>query len=371
MENHHKTEKLKALFHTICDYLHGMEQICPVPSHSKLLDEWEDAIRQQWKDTFDEDGAGRKAEQVFEAVLAFRREVHLAASYQEHKKTSKEWSWLLTADQVEQRTDDWHKEKVDLLTASEIADIWAGLRTRAALVMSKVPKPDDKFYTTRLAVLRSQGHAMDWGVRYEPVVKEILERDLGVKIAELGRIRHQTITRLAASPDGLITEGPEELKGRLIEIKCPPSREITNTVPFGYWAQMQIQMEVCDRPACEYVEAKFKELTADDPECQGWITLEQNTETQVLRYQYHTTSTPVQNEGFQQLETYGWKLVQMRRVTQHRDPIWFQGVMKDLEAFWADVEGARLGTWIPPPPKPKRVKEEVCRIVDDSAILAE
>jgi hypothetical protein len=358
-------QKMKNLFHTICDFLNDMEQIYPVPSHSKLLDEWEDEVREQWGILFDEENPGRKAQQIFETVLAFRRDVHLAATYQEHRAEQNDWRWLLTAQQVEQRTEDWHKEKIDLLTASEIGDIWSGLRTRARLVMSKVPN-DKPTFTSRLAVQRSQGHAMDWGVRYEPVVKGILEKNLRVSIADLGRIRHKTISRLAASPDGLITDGPEELKGRLIEIKCPPTREITDTVPFEYWAQMQIQMEVCDRPACEYIEVKFIELEAEDPLCEGWISLEQHNETNILQYQYHSSAHPLISENYSILETYGYRVGHLRQVTQHRDPIWFQGIQNDLQQFWTDVEGARSGSWIPPPPRVKRVKETICKIVDDS-----
>jgi hypothetical protein len=357
-------QKMKQLFHTICDFLNDMEQIYPVPSHSKLLDEWEDEVREQWSILFDPTGPGRKAQQIFETVLAFRRDVHLAATYQEHRTEQSDWQWLLKTQQVEQRTEDWHKEKIDLLTASEIGDIWAGPRTRARLIMSKVPN-DNPPFTSRLAVQRSQGHAMDWGVRYEPVVKMRLEKDLGITITDLGRIRHKTISRLAASPDGLITDGPEELQGRLIEIKCPPTREITDTVPFDYWAQMQIQMEVCDRPACEYVEVKFVELEADDPLCEGWISLEQHNETNILRYQYHSTPTPLGSEEYSVLETYGYKIENLRQVTQHRDSIWFQGIQNDLQQFWTDVEGARSGTWIPPPPRVKKVKEEVCKIMDE------
>ncbi len=362
-----KKEKIKHMFHTVCEFLNTMEQICPVPAHQKLLDNWETEIREQWELTFDDEKPSRKAQQVFEAVLAFRREVHEAAIFQQPTQPthSNEWSWLLTTQQVEQRTENWHKEKWDLLTASEIGDIWAGERTRARLVMAKVPN-DNPPFTQRLAVLRSIGHAMDWGVRYEPVVKEYLQKELGIVITDLGRIRHKTISRLAASPDGLITEGPAELVGRLVEIKCPPTRKITEEVPFDYWAQMQIQMEVCDRPACEYVEVKFEELEANNPECQGWITLERHTETQEYRYQYHTIQTPEQKEGYEQLETYGWKIVQVRRVTQHRDPTWFRGIQADLQKFWDDVEGARSGTWIPPPPRVKRVKDQKCLIVEET-----
>jgi hypothetical protein len=212
---------------------------------------------------------------------------------------------------------------------------------------------------------------MDWGVRYEPVVKQILEDTLGAKIQELGRIRHRKDPRVAASPDGLITEcAKPELIGSLVEIKCPPTRVINDKIPFEYWCQMQLQMEVCDRPSCEFVEVKFKELDADavpTHPLHGWITLEGNQETMDMRYVYSQVSES--EAGWAEIEKYQWEAVQIRRVTLQRDPVWFQASQAELEAFWKDVEAARQGTWIPPPKKEKaKAKAEVgCAIVNSES----
>jgi phage-related protein len=32
-----------------------------------------------------------------------------------------------------------------------------------------------------------------------------------------------------------------------------------------------------------------------------------------------------------------------------RDEDWFRKIQPDIEAFWKDVDGARNGTWKPPP----------------------
>jgi putative phage-type endonuclease len=357
-------------FNNICDFLDAVEEIYPIPSHTDLLQTWEEDVREYWFDCLGPEGPSLKEQQMFESVIAFRKVFHSEALFKEADtlQIEKSWEWLLTTTQVEQRTESWYREKENMLTASEIAQIWSGPLTRARLIKSKVPKPDSEYgpFIPRLAVPRAIQSAMDWGVRYEPVVKGILEKKLNLKINDLGRIPHKTIPRLAASPDGLITEGPEELVGRLIEIKCPTSRKIKDDeVPFEYWAQMQIQLEVCDLEACEFVEAKFAETDAEDPTAEGWIALEQNEETSQYKYIYSESPlTEASEEGWNLIESYGWKVVELRRVTQHRDRNWFAGIQKDLEAFWNDVKGAREGTWIPPPPRVKKQKIVKCAIVD-------
>ena len=354
------------LLNNICDFLDTVEEMYPIPSHKDLFITWEEDVREYWFDCLGPEGASLQEQQMFESVLAFRKAFHAEALYKDAEiiPTETSWHWLLTTTQVEQRTDAWYREKENLLTASEIAQIWSGPLTRARLIKSKVPKEVYNPITPRLAVPRSLQTAMDWGVRYEPVVKGILEKRLGIKINDLGRIPHKTISRLAASPDGLITEGPEELVGRLVEIKCPSSRKIKeDEVPFEYWAQMQIQLEVCDLEACEFVEVKFAET---DESAEGWIGLEQKEDSGEYRYQYSETPfAQASEEGWNLIETYGWKVVELRRVTQHRDRNWFSSIQNDLQAFWNDVQGARDGTWIPPPPRVKKQKVVKCVIVDE------
>jgi hypothetical protein len=135
---------------------------------------------------------------------------------------------------------------------------------------------------------------------------------------------------------------------------------------------MQLQMEVCDRPSCEFVEVKFKELDADavpSHSLHGWITLEGNQETMDMRYTYSADSVSQATEGWAEIEKYQWEVVHLRRVTLQRDPVWFQASQGDLEAFWKDVEAARQGTWIPPPKKEKaKAKAKAgCAIVNSES----
>ena len=82
-----------------------------------------------------------------------------------------------------------------------------------------------------------------WGIRFEPIVKQIYQALTGTRVVDLGRLKHKTDKRLAASPDGLIIEGPDQRLSRFVEFKAPVTRKILSIVPEDYMAQMQIQME--------------------------------------------------------------------------------------------------------------------------------
>jgi hypothetical protein len=338
----------------ICAFLQSMEEDHPLTEDNQT--QWCADVKEAWVEQ-----TGESAE-LLNPVLKLRMAAAAAVD--------SGWQWLLTTTQVAQRTADWYDETVNLLTASELGELWKGLRTRAALVLSKVPKaaPLTPRAPPKLSCTRADAGPMDWGVRYEPVVKEILEAKTGQPIIELGRIRHRTLARFAASPDGLFV-GEGDLAGCLLEIKCPPTREITDTIPYGYWCQMQLQMEVCDRPQCMYVEAKFRQGT---DRADGWIAYEVNVNTDEGRYVYGSTppSVPSEDSPWTQVEVYSWELVQLRQVMVPRDRAWFQGTaVPAAEIFWADVEAARAGTWAPilPPPRTPRTPQASprCQIMEE------
>ena len=340
------------------EFLKHYEDLNPLPTNLSFYDLWERDAKELW------DLQVGETHDNLDAVLSFRRQILEEIPFTQISQASHasqapiqddSWKWLITAKQVEQRTSEWYKETKNIITASEISAIWKTPRARAALIMSKVGEAAEISVKRNSAFPRAKTGPMDWGVRYEPVVKQILETTLGAKIQELGRIRHRKHPRVAASPDGLIVEAADpKLVGTLVEIKCPPTRVINDKIPFDYWCQMQLQMEVCDRPSCEFVEVKFKELDEDaavsvtDDALHGWIILEGNQESMDLRYIYSDKATG--EEGWVEIERYQWEVAQLRRVTLARDPVWFQASQGDLEAFWKDVEGARQGTWTPPPP---------------------
>ena len=338
------------MFKQACKYLSSLEAIYPLATHPSYLEPWKASREDMCQ-------FGEKEERVVEAILSFREDIYKESFQSVDRQAIQSWEWLLTVDQMPQRTDEWYLQKARLLTASEISAVWKSVKARNALILSKVNP--QSITSKRLACLKGETSPMDWGVRYEPIVKEILESTMGCKIQDLGRIYHRTIQGLAASPDGLITEGPAEYVGSLVEIKCPTSRPITEDIPFDYWCQMQIQMEVCDIPRCEYVEVKLEQATERayaNPG--GWVTLYVNKETDDMRYEYHSGKEPEHPEWVA-IETYPWILKQIRRSTVLRDTEWFRISKDDITRFWVDVEAVKAGTLQLEGPKKRKVVEEI------------
>lgn len=343
------------------DFVSIHEDVAPLSAHTTTFDSWASQLTSSWEDH------GMVQIPDLEGLLEFREDLLVAAVEQVASDTSApDWQWLLTAPQVEQRTPAWYLQAKTVLTASEIGELFKGPRSLGVLVESKSKFTSESTFTgpSRLAVSRAETKATDWGIRYEPVVKQYLEESLACRIHELGRICHRDPTkRVAASPDGLIVEGPLELTGRLVEIKCPLSREIKFEIPVDYWRQMQLQLECCGLQACEYVEAKFKERSLDEPVSKGciasgYITLIQDSETLENRYIYaRSLDSPSELlPSWSILETYMWDLVHLRRTTVPKDTTWFASLDPHLTQFWTNVEACRNGTWNAPPPRAKKEK---------------
>ena len=312
---------------------------------------------------------------ILEAFLSFRETFQMALQEPEPEPKqmqrqipltpdTESWKWLIHTAQVEQRTQEWYAESKNVLSASEVSKIFKKNRTRDQLIVTKTLEPTH--VSRRLAVEKVVTSPMDWGVRYEPLVKTYLEKTLKCTIQELGRIRHRTQNNIAASPDGLFTscEVYPELIGRLIEIKCPTTRIIKeNDISFEYMCQMQLQMEVCDRPYCEFVEVKFRQPKDESDRSEsaldrGWITLLGNIHTDENRYMYHDTpSVSIEDQDWAAVETYEWELSFLQRVTVPRNTKWFEESQPHFAEFWKDVQAARDGTWQIAPAKERKRKD--------------
>ena len=176
--------------------------------------------------------------------------------------------------QSAQKSAEWHAESRNMLSGHEFGPICVGSRSERYTVLAKKCSPE--IVTTgqsdsRTVFLTSEDgrlSAFRWGWRYEPVARMLFEQYIsemdGVETTVydgLGRIRHPSLPRVGASPDGLIMTGKR--LGRLLEIKCPISRELDNRVPLQYYCQMQLQAEVCDVAAVEYLEVQFSAVRQD------------------------------------------------------------------------------------------------------------
>ena len=149
---------------------------------------------------------------------------------------------------MEQRSEEWFKERLGRLTASRASDAIAkvGTATRRDYAIQLV--------TERLTGLQTKSFtnaAMQWGTEQEPVARAAYEAHTGVFVEQTGFHKHPTIKWLGASPDGFAGSG-------LIEIKCPNSNThvdylISKEVPAKYKPQMLTQLIVTGRTWCDFV----------------------------------------------------------------------------------------------------------------------
>ncbi len=294
---------------------------------------------------------------------------------------------LLKKASTAQRTLEWYKQGQEVLTASQFATITKAPRTRGQLVLEKAKPIEEKDMTTKPLCVRTQDiRAFDWGIRFEPIIKQIYELYTNSKVADLGRIIHPTDNKLAASPDGLVVEG-EKTKGRLVEFKAPISRQIKEEeVPKDYWTQMQIQMEVCGAPQCDYFEVQFsspagikewKEPVSTEENSikihyKGKLYLIGNKETeQPIRY-YYPSDINNENDNNPEdlkddeivLEIIPWFCTGFQLKTIKRDQAWFESMKEPIRKFWEDVASAKEGKFVLPEVTRKR-KAEACLIRDD------
>jgi len=370
----HKFDELtvmlpRQMFQPAADVLSWRDMEVPAPSHPTELSKWKDdtddsigdslpALTEDEKEAFDV--AQLITCRALEKFVLRATAVGWCGLSAEERKVIA--TAVLARPQVPQRTPAWYAQGKQVLTASEFAKLLGSPRAVAQLVQSKaVSLPPTQ--SNRLACMTCEMGPFDWGIRFEPVVKQILEARWGLQIAEAGRILHPADKHIAASPDGIILAATDPARvGRLLEIKCPITRTIGEGIPFDYWCQMQVQMEVTGIDECEYVEVKIDSLgknVTDLSGAEGFVWLLQDPATCVMQYAY--TEAEATAQGLEIIEKIPWRLGGMYAVTVTRDRGWFQQTAEMREAFWGRVEEARLA---PESPRVVVTKEAACLFVD-------
>ena len=264
---------------------------------------------------------------------------------------------LLSRKQTEQRTEEWYKQMSTIISASELGNLFGSPYQRSKFVVSKtVP------YQRRqqdLAVSSSRMSAFDWGIRFEPVVKQIYEHMHHAVVKDLGRMIHQVDPRCCASPDGLVYDAIDPSKiGRLLEIKCPVTRIIDGTIPKDYYHQMQMQLHVTGLHICDYVEASFSSQYNQEPSKEGppyhyygYIALVRRAII-VNGQEFYYVYSPLQcNEDWipivdaeeDVLEIIPWRLYQWSEQIVHKSEEWWRTTHPLIEEFWNDVEKQKQG----------------------------
>jgi hypothetical protein len=285
---------------------------------------------------------------------------------------------LLNRKQIEQRTSEWYAQMNSIISASELGNLFASPRQRAKMVISKTVPYEPRF--APLAVLSDRMSAFDWGIRFEPVVKLIYEHKYNATIKELGRLIHPTYNKCSASPDGLVYECSNSEKiGRLVEIKCPVTREIDGTIPKDYYSQMQMQLHVTQLKLCDYVEAQFSSKYNNIHEkigpglYNGFIALVRYAEMKGDNEFYYIYSPvnigtewqPEIKENEELVEIIPWRLIQWHEKVVTRSEEWWSSIKPIIDQFWEDVEKAKRGEFVvPESTRPaKKPREEKCIII--------
>lgn len=227
---------------------------------------------------------------------------------------------LLAAEYAEQRSQEWLDLRDTMITASDVA---------SAIGESRYESPDafvkKKVLRTKWAGNAATAH----GTLLEPFVRDLYDQKTGRKSHEIGLVQHREYTWLGASPDGVTEDG------LLIEIKCPLTRKIEAKVPKHYLPQVQLQLEITDLDACDFI-------------------------------QYRPAGPPDENGVSHPPEEY---VV----VRVHRDREWFAKHLPAMRAAWDRiVEGRKNGLCelLDEPPEPQFKSEIVCELLPDDESCA-
>lgn len=183
---------------------------------------------------------------ILESIIS--KKDKLIDTYSDRRKKLHQLKLLILP---EQRSPEWYEMRRDKLTASSIASALGKCHftTRDELLLSKI---EEKPY--------EPNPITEHGVKYEDVAIQFYEEMYNTKVVDFGMIPHPEFNAFGASPDGICDDtGNDEYMARMVEIKCPPKRKFTKTVPPHYKYQVQGQLEVCDLDECDFFQVKISD----------------------------------------------------------------------------------------------------------------
>jgi putative phage-type endonuclease len=241
----------------------------------------------------------------------------------------------------DQRSAQWHAKRGEMITASEVYQIFSTPEARRAVMMRKLEPPSQGDGSNPIPALL-------WGTRFEPVAKKLYEEQTKCTILDVSCVQHRKYSFLGASPDGLIVPKEDDPRryGRLVEFKCPMSRQPKDEIPIGYWHQMQMQMECTEIDECEYVEFRFKQVPSSE-----WS---RSTETKGSFAVYEDGRVVYDvSDMSDDYQVVYWILQSVKQVFVPQDPKWLHDHIQDLHIFWTLVlDHRKQGTKPEAPPKP-------------------
>lgn len=173
---------------------------------------------------------------------------------------------LMSIPKIEQRSEEWHKTRKGIVTASEFAQALgkAKFGTQRQWFQKKSGYEEDKF--------NPSSPPLKWGTMFEQVAGDIYCQRYACSMHEFGLIKHPRIKHFGASPDGINNFGI------MVEIKCPYQRKITGEIPQQYYFQIQGQLDTCGLEECDYVECEFIEYHS----LEDWIRYPHDSEVGII-----------------------------------------------------------------------------------------
>jgi putative phage-type endonuclease len=169
---------------------------------------------------------------------------------------------LMIIPQPDQKTEAWYKFRHGIMTASAIGKIFSTDAQRNSLIYEKCRPFEQNAAGQHMS--NSVNSPLHWGNKYEHVSIMVYNHMYNTTVVEFGCIPHPKYKCIGASPDGINCEASSPRFGRMLEIKNIVNRDITGIPMELYWVQMQIQMETCDLPECDFLETRFKEYENED-----------------------------------------------------------------------------------------------------------
>lgn len=179
------------------------------------------------------------------------------------ERRGKQFDKLRAIELPEQRSEAWFKMRESRITASDGGTV---------LGQNKY-EPQYTFILKKTvgSTFKSNKYCYH-GKKLEEIATMIYEYRMNAKVDEFGLMYHPKIDFLAASPDGICNryklDGKHKSKfvGRMLEIKCPFTRQIKKTgpikdniCPIYYWVQVQLQLECCDLDQCDFWQCDIRE----------------------------------------------------------------------------------------------------------------
>jgi putative phage-type endonuclease len=268
---------------------------------------------------------------------------------------------------LEQRTAAWYAERHSMISASSAWKALSSEAMRLSIIGEKVkPLAAAVADGTGGSGFTNVNSPLHWGHKYEPVSTALYSKWFGADVAEYGCIRHPSIPYLGASPDGVVVT-PGALYGRMLEIKNVVNRELTGIPKREYWIQMQMQMEVCDLPLCDFLECRFLEYDSwSEADADGtftqtatgkpkgaflmlWSPAQKTnryfypplTFTTLAEYSAWENKIREENPDLEWVQRIRWRLESYSLVTVERNRAWFETAKADFANVWKEVEKAR------------------------------